>query len=253
MTEQLNDQEKEPLKIARSKLVNLFITLGCTTAPEWNDEQLQQRFDAIPDMFPADTVAGLYQKAFDRLRICKSEGIPVFILDDTAKPIESIIGGHVRRNVVEQAAKNAVAAQNKKIKGRGAPPSSKQQAWKAEQKRRAAARKAERDKGKEERAAAREAAKLERQALRMKTKHNKVRLGSKELATKIMKVLSFVPQGPKTAIEIADYCEMNLLTTEDVLKYLTIFKGVAISNDRYVIADQCTHILTQTLSFLNQD
>ena len=270
------------MRLPQSKLVNMFITLGCTTAPDWNTEQLQERFDALPTMFAADYAVGHsgYQKLFDTLRTCISEGtyngeqVTVKIVDDSASPVEPLIGTQARRRVVEQAAKRAQAAP--KGKGKKQPPQSKKAAARndraaAAEQRKAArearkeARQAEREvrrtKHKEavearkaERRAAVEARKAERLARRMnKNSKIKVRFGTNELATKIMKVLSFVTVEPRTLDEIATHCEMNGGTTEDVLKYLTIFKGVAPVDGTYTTADQCNTLLTNTLAFLTQE
>jgi len=80
------------LRIAKSRIINLFLKLGCSKASKWTDDVLEGRVATIHEVFvPSMLVNDPYEKMFTKLynasRLCES----VEIVDDSEEPVEPIL------------------------------------------------------------------------------------------------------------------------------------------------------------------
>ena len=76
------------MKIARSRLVNLFVSLGCLKAEKWSNEVLEGRVASICELFELSTpIDEEYQKVFRRVHEAVKNKEEIFIVDDIEKPI----------------------------------------------------------------------------------------------------------------------------------------------------------------------
>jgi hypothetical protein len=80
------------MRIAKSRVVNLFIMLGCPKAVKWNNEVLTGRVATIHELFSLDMALDeKYKKLFEKIYQAAKDNIAIEIIDDTDNPAEEII------------------------------------------------------------------------------------------------------------------------------------------------------------------
>jgi len=78
------------MQVAKSRLVNLFVLLGCPKAEKWSNEVLEYRAAAICELFDLEMeVDKEYRKFFEKLYAAVQNKEPITIVDDVAKPVVS--------------------------------------------------------------------------------------------------------------------------------------------------------------------
>lgn len=80
------------MRVARSRVVNMFLRLGCKPAYTWNDATLQGRIDRLQELFSLDMDAGDSDKLFRKLWKALDGKEEIELLDDTEEPAEKLIG-----------------------------------------------------------------------------------------------------------------------------------------------------------------
>jgi hypothetical protein len=72
------------MRIAKSRVVNLFIILGCPKAAKWNDEILAGRVATMHEVFDLEMQVGeQYQKLFEKVYNDSKDNTAIEIIDDS--------------------------------------------------------------------------------------------------------------------------------------------------------------------------
>ncbi|MDR0611057.1 MAG: hypothetical protein LBG58_13175 [Planctomycetaceae bacterium] len=80
------------MRIAKSRVVNLFILLGCPKAAKWNDEILAGRVATMHEVFDLEMqVDKKYQPLFEKIYKASKENLAIDIIDDSHNPVESLL------------------------------------------------------------------------------------------------------------------------------------------------------------------
>ena len=80
------------MKIAKSRLVNLFVHLGCPKAEKWSNEVLEGRVGSICELFDLGMpVDEKYRKLFEKVYSGVQNKEAIIIVDDDESPIEEPI------------------------------------------------------------------------------------------------------------------------------------------------------------------
>ncbi|MDR2115852.1 MAG: hypothetical protein LBP87_05670 [Planctomycetaceae bacterium] len=80
------------MRIAKSRVVNLFILLGCPKAVKWNNEVLAGRVATLHELFdPAMEIDNNYRALFEKVYNASKNNIAIDIIDDTNNPVVAII------------------------------------------------------------------------------------------------------------------------------------------------------------------
>jgi len=75
------------MQIAKSRLVNLFVHLGCPKAEKWSNEVLEHRAAAICELFDLEMeVNSEYRKFFEKLYAAVQAKVEITIVDDDSEP-----------------------------------------------------------------------------------------------------------------------------------------------------------------------
>jgi len=76
------------MQVAKSRLVNLFVLLGCPKAEKWSNEVLECRAAAICELFDLEMeVDEKYRKLFERLYAAVQAKEEITIVDDDSEPV----------------------------------------------------------------------------------------------------------------------------------------------------------------------
>jgi len=80
------------MRIAKSRLVNLFVQLGCPKAEKWSNEVLEGRIGNIYELFDLTTpVNEKYRKLFEKVYTAAKSKESILIVDDDEDPIDEPI------------------------------------------------------------------------------------------------------------------------------------------------------------------
>jgi hypothetical protein len=80
------------MRIAKSRVVNLLITLGCPKAAKWSDEILAGRVATIHEVFDLEMNVGeKYQSLFEKVYKASKDNAVIEILDDSQNPAEELL------------------------------------------------------------------------------------------------------------------------------------------------------------------
>ncbi|MDR2170715.1 MAG: hypothetical protein LBP59_11280 [Planctomycetaceae bacterium] len=87
------------MQIAKSKVVNLFITLGCLKASKWSNDVLAERVASLPELFePQMMINDKYQELFEDIYELVTKGQEITVLDDSDAPVEELLPS-IDRNI----------------------------------------------------------------------------------------------------------------------------------------------------------
>jgi hypothetical protein len=78
--------------VAKSRVVNLFILLGCPKAAKWNDDILTGRVATLHELFePEMEIDSKYQKLFEKIYNASKNGTSIEIINDADNPVEPLL------------------------------------------------------------------------------------------------------------------------------------------------------------------
>ena len=76
------------MRIAKSRVVNLFIELGCPKAEKWSNEVLEGRVGLICELYGLDKeIDKSYRKFFEKVYTAVQNGVEIIIVDDSEEPV----------------------------------------------------------------------------------------------------------------------------------------------------------------------
>jgi hypothetical protein len=80
------------MRIAKSRVVNLLITLGCPKAAKWSDEILAGRVATIHEVFDLEMNVGeKYRSLFEKVYKASKDNAVIEIIDDSQNPAEELL------------------------------------------------------------------------------------------------------------------------------------------------------------------
>jgi hypothetical protein len=76
------------MQVEKSRLVNLFVLLGCPKAEKWSNEVLEGRVGAICELFDLSTpIEKPYRKLFEKVYAAAKTKEEIIIIDDAEEPV----------------------------------------------------------------------------------------------------------------------------------------------------------------------
>jgi hypothetical protein len=80
------------MRVVKSRVVNLFITLGCPKAMKWNNDVLTGRVGTLHELFDLDMeIDEKYRGLFTKIYNAAKNNLTIDIVDDSDSPVEALI------------------------------------------------------------------------------------------------------------------------------------------------------------------